>query len=59
LAFLEWHWGSSEHALNGRRESAELQLYHYDPYHASIEEALQDGSVLALSILFQVIKAIH
>jgi len=54
LAFMECHWGSSEHALAGRREAAELQLYHYNPYHASVKDALEAGDLVALSVLLKV-----
>ena len=55
LAFLDLHWESSEHEVNGEKLQMEAQLHHYNPWFDSYEDAVEHpGQTLVLAILFQV-----
>ena len=55
LGAIDLHWGSSEHAIEGVKGNAELQLHHFDPYYFSFEEALDaEAAVISISMVLKV-----
>ncbi len=50
LGAVDLHWGTSEHALDGKREDAEMQLHHFDPYFGGLEDAAAADAVVSLAV---------
>lgn len=56
MGALDFHWGTSEHSMAGKKEHLELQLLHFNIDFGDLETALEnDGEVLAVAIMFRVI----
>lgn len=57
MAAIDFHWGSSEHSINGLLQNVEMQMYHYNMDLESLEDAFEeDGNVLAVGVMFKVDK---
>jgi len=55
LAFIDLHWATSEHFINGQKLNMEAQLHHYNSWFQSYEEALEhEGGTMAVAVLMKV-----
>ena len=55
LGAIDFHWPSSEHAIDGKRYDFEAQFHHFEPKYDTLEDALEvEGAVVSLAFLFQV-----
>ncbi len=56
LGALDFHWGTSEHSMAGKKENIEIHLIHFNIDFGDLETALEnEGAVLAVAIMFRVI----
>lgn len=58
LGFIDLHWNTSEHSIQGQKTVVEAQLHHFDLNYDSYEEASKvDGALLSIAVGFEVIES--